>query len=435
MSEQADKEKIPFVIEVRKKIRLLNSIAAFIVVTLLAVIMRYLYKPASEFMDFLPDVSVTLIVVIVLVLTAIGFYLWRVVSRQILHSIERYRNRLNSILHITRELREETYSDIILDKIMEYSLAMTNSDAGAILMVESDSLVFKIVKGARSGELIEKSISKGEGIAGWVAEKGMPVRLANARKDDRYNPAVDAITGYETRSVLAVPFRIRSGVIGVIELLNKKSGTYSSRDEEMITYLADQAAVSIGKAKFYEDQKNYEIHVTDILLEAIDFQIPEKTGHSKRVAKYCSIMAKAINMSEEDQKRLYFAGLLHDVGFLKIRADENYQGEYYIRHPVIGYEMIRPINFYADIAPLILYHHERYDGSGYPKGLKGEAIPLEARIIAIAEAFDAMISEESYKIPLSFDDAIKELSRNAGTQFDFWLVEVFVNNISPEHLE
>jgi HD-GYP domain-containing protein (c-di-GMP phosphodiesterase class II) len=85
-------------------------------------------------------------------------------------------------------------------------------------------------------------------------------------------------------------------------------------------------------------------------------------------------------MSEEEQKRLYFAGLLHDVGFLRIKADENYQREYFTRHPVIGYEMIRPINFYADIAPLILYHHERYDGSGYPKGLKGEVIPLEARI-------------------------------------------------------
>ena len=96
--------------------------------------------------------------------------------------------------------------------------------------------------------------------------------------------------------------------------------------------------------------------------------------------------------------------------------------------------MIKPINFYADIAPFILYHHERYDGQGYPKGLQGEAIPVESRIIAIAEAFDAMVNESSYKKPLGFDAALQELQRNAGTQFDFWLVEVFVSNISPEYL-
>ncbi|MFH1025872.1 MAG: HD domain-containing phosphohydrolase, partial [Nitrospirota bacterium] len=142
-----------------------------------------------------------------------------------------------------------------------------------------------------------------------------------------------------------------------------------------------------------------------------------------------------INMTEEEKKRLYFAGLLHDVGFLKITADDSFKREYFMKHPVIGYEMIKPINFYEDIAPLILCHHERYDGLGYPKKLKGEAIPLEARIIAIAEAFDAMVSETSYKVPIDFNSAIEELQRSAGTQFDFWLVEVFIHNITPEHLQ
>lgn len=362
--------------EIKQRIRLLNAIAAFVIITLLAVIIRYLYRPVSEVIDFLPDVSITLIIALLLSLGAVGFYLSILLSKQIITSIERYRSRLDRVLNITRDLREEIYGDILLSKIMDYSLSITHSDAGSILLIEGDSLVFKIVKGEKAVELLGTTIPKGRGIAGWVAKNGKPLRIADVSTDERFNPDVDAITGYQTNSILCVPLRMKTGVVGVIELLNKEDGFYSEKDEEIIAYLADHAAISIAQTRFHEDQKNYEIHLTDMLLEAIDFQIPEKMGHSKRVAKYSNIIARAINMSEEEKKRLYFACLLHDVGFLKIKAEDNFKPDEFIKHPVIGYEMIRPINFYADIAPFILYHHERYDGFGYPRGLKGEAIPI-----------------------------------------------------------
>jgi HD-GYP domain-containing protein (c-di-GMP phosphodiesterase class II) len=105
-----------------------------------------------------------------------------------------------------------------------------------------------------------------------------------------------------------------------------------------------------------------------------------------------------------------------------------------MQHPDIGHELINPITFYADIAPFILHHHQRFDGHGYPpSNLKGEEIPLEARIIAIAEAFDVMISPDSYKVPMSFEAAVQELRQKAGSQFDPKLVEAFAGNITPEH--
>jgi hypothetical protein len=435
MPEEAGTEIKSIIPEIRQKIRQLNVIAAFIVITLLAVILRYLFKPLSDALDFLPDISVTLIIIITLILTFIGFYMWAVVTRRIIKSIEKYRNRLNQIFAITKDIREEMYGDILLGKIMDYSISLTESDSGAILLMEDQGLVFKIVKSEKGPELVGKVVPPGMGIAGWVAENSMPLRIADAKSDGRFSPEFDSITEYEPKSVLCVPLITKAGVAGVLELLKKQAGHFRASHEELIVYIADQAAASLMRTRFYEDQKNYEIHVTDMLLEAIDFQIPEKTGHSKRVAKYSNIIAKAINMSDEKKKRLYLASLLHDVGFLRIRADEIFNREYYVKHPAIGYEMISPINFYADIAPFILHHHERYDGTGYPQGIKGEAIPLEARIIAIAEAFDAMVSDTSYKLPLNFDEAVEELKRHAGTQFDFWLVDTFVSNILSEHIQ
>lgn len=435
MGAESTKDKETIITEIKHKIRLLNAVGGFIVITLLAVILRYLYKPFSEAMDFLPEISVKLIIVIAIGLTLISFYIWGWVSRQIIHSIEQYRNRLDRILNFTRDLREEIYGDILLDKIMDYSLSITQSDAGSILIIENNNLVFKIVKGEKSVELLGTSIPKGKGIAGWVAQNGQPVRIDDARADERFNADVDAITGYQTNSVLCVPLQMKSGIIGVVELLNTKKGYYSQKDEELIAYLADQAAISIARARFFEDQKNYEIHLTDMLLEAIDFHIPEKAGHSKRVARYSNILAKAINLPKERQKKLYFASLLHDIGFLKILAEDYYNKDVYKKHPIVGYEMIRPITFYADIAPLILYHHERYDGNGYPKGLKGNEIPLETRIITITEAFDVLTSSTTYKVPVDFNTAIEELKKNAGSHFDPKLVEAFVNNIKPEYLQ
>jgi HD-GYP domain-containing protein (c-di-GMP phosphodiesterase class II) len=434
MAEDSRKGLNSALLEIKKKFRLSFGIISFVTITLFAVIVRYIYEPLSDYLRVLPDLSITLIIGISFFLAILGLYLFIMISRQVMRIIQDYSNRLERILDITRDLREEVHGDILLEKILDNALAITHSEAGSILLLDRGDLVFKTVRGRRADLLTGKTVAKGKGIAGWVAERGTPMRIADAKKDERFNAEIDDLTGYETKSLLCVPLKTVTGVVGVLELLNKRDGNaYREQDEEIIVYLAEQAAISIIKTKFYEDQKNYEIHLTEMLLEAIDFQIPEKKGHSRRVARYSILIAKTLAMAEEAKKRLYFGSLLHDVGFLKIHSDHAFKQEEFVRHPVLGYEMIRPINFYAGIAPFILCHHERFDGHGYPSGLKGREIPLEARIIAVAEAFDAMVSLSSYKIPLSFDEAIAELKNKAGTQFDPELVDAFVNSIEIQH--
>ncbi len=426
---------------IKKKIRIVNSIVLLVIIVILFVVLRFMYSV----LDYLPQDSIVALLSITAGLIFLGIIVAGNASRDAIKAIEDYSYKLTTLLVTTRNVHEIVHSDTLLNTIMDVSLDITGADAGSILLLEGENLVFKIVKGRESSKLPGFSFLRTEGIAGWVVSNGSPVRTDDVKNDGRFNPRVDGMTDYVTKSLLCVPLKLDRGIIGVLELVNKKRGSFTPEDEEFISYFAEQAAVSIERTQFVEDEKNYEMYLTNILIDAMENR-PEKQGHSRRVAKYTLLMARALNMSESEKKRLYRASLLHDIGFLKIGPDvvsiEEFQ-----RHPRLGSEMLQPINFYSDIAPLILYHHERYDGTGYPTMLKGESIPLEARMIYIAEAFDAMMSGNSYKkvgkVVLQnvesqvsgFGHAVNELRENAGSQFDPELVDIFLTNMSEEYAE
>ena len=426
---------------IREKLRLLSQIVILIIAVLLLVFLRFLYT----FLDYIPLRSVQALLLISAGLGLLGFLLFRAISANAVKAIEDYGEKLSALLATTKSIHEIRYSDMIFENVMDVSLRTTGAAAGSIALVEGENLILKLIKGGETKNLKGLSFPRSKGLAGWVAVNGSAIRLQDAGSDSRFDPEVDMITIQETKSALCVPLRSGKGVTGTIELVNKINGPFTAEDEEFISYFADQAAVSIERAKFFEDERNYEIHLTNILIDAME-NMPEKKGHSRRVAHYALLTARALNMSDSEKKKLYHAALLHDIGFLKIRRDTSSLEELR-EHSKIGYEMLLPINFYSDVASCVLHHHERYDGRGYPSGLAGKSIPLESRIIFIAEVFDAIVSENSYRnigkiiqqgiAPLvtGFQGAVEELRSNAGTQFDPELVEVFVNNISEDYIE
>ncbi|MFA9465465.1 MAG: HD domain-containing phosphohydrolase [Velocimicrobium sp.] len=190
------------------------------------------------------------------------------------------------------------------------------------------------------------------------------------------------------------------------------------------------------RRKLYESPSMRGKTITTIIT-TLHEKNPREELHSRRVSQLCEKMGTILMFSEDKVKELKMVGLLHDIG--KIAIDERIlnkpdklekeEWEEIKKHPAIGYRILSTVNDLAEMAEYVLAHHERWDGTGYPKGLKGEDIPMESRIIAIADSYDAMISERSYRSALSKKIAIDELIKNAGTQFSPELVSIFVKKV------
>jgi HD-GYP domain-containing protein (c-di-GMP phosphodiesterase class II) len=415
--------------DIKRKITSFNYVMSFTIFVLLFLIITFVYLK----WDFITKLLVIGMLSIAAALILMGFFLSNQMSKQVVTTMENYHNNLKCLVNLSFTMTGENNEDAVLEKILKYATILTDAKAACILLMDKDMLFVKTAVGLDSKKMTGVSIPKTKGIAGWAVQSGEYVIVNDVKNDKRFSPQIDSLTGYETNSMLCVPLKVKGKVIGVLELINKILGTFTPEDAETIFYFANQAAMVIDISRFYDNQKNFEIHLTGILLDAIDNTFPEKRGHSLRVAKYALLVARALNMSEEEQKKLYRASLLHDSGFLKLNPKDILSMDKYKLHPLLAYEMLRVIHFYSDIAPIVLQHHERYDGQGYPLRLKGQDIQLGSRIIAIAETFDAMVSQDSYKsFTYDLETAIEKLKDNAGTQFDPQLVKLFIKNINPE---
>jgi HD-GYP domain-containing protein (c-di-GMP phosphodiesterase class II) len=176
----------------------------------------------------------------------------------------------------------------------------------------------------------------------------------------------------------------------------------------------------------------------EMIMSALFEKSDREAQHSQRVSELCEEIAVRMQFERDDVEQIRMAGLVHDIG--KIGINEAILNKNAVldetewvsmkRHPESGWRILNTKVEFSEVAQFALCHHERFDGKGYPKGLKGEEIPIQARIIAVADAFDAMTSERSYRKPLSFDVAIQELRKCSGRQFDPKIVEIFIEIIS-----
>jgi len=233
------------------------------------------------------------------------------------------------------------------------------------------------------------------------------------------------------RTLIAVPLTSGENLKGVLVGINKLTGEFDSTDLKLISSIGSQAAVFLENYQLYEDLQDLLMGMLHALTASIDAKDPYTCGHSRRVALISRRLAELSGFDRQRVGRMYLAGLLHDIGKIGMPeavllktgrlTDEEYSAVKL--HPEVGARILGGIRQMEDVVPVVLYHHERPDGRGYPRGLAGAEIPIEALIVGLADSFDAMTSSRTYRAAMPLDAVIAEIRRCSGTQFDPHLVE------------
>lgn len=236
------------------------------------------------------------------------------------------------------------------------------------------------------------------------------------------------------RQLLAVPLQRQEHVLGCLFVLDKQGGEFDSVDTKLLNSIANESAIYLENSMLFADVHGLMMGLLHSLTSAVDAKDAYTCGHSERVALLSRHLAIEIGLADSEVEQIYMAGLLHDVGKIgvpesvlqktgRLTADEFEQMK---KHPQIGARILADVKQIKPIVPGVLHHHERFDGKGYPAGLAGNTIPLMGRIICLADCFDAMTSNRTYRKALPLEVALNEIRRCAGTQFDPALAEAFL---------
>lgn len=349
-----------------------------------------------------------------------------------LHALIRMTALINSTLD-TREVRR---------RAIEAAAELVDAEAGSLLLIDSEKeeLFFEVATGEKGERVKEIRLRLGEGIAGWVAQKGEPVIVHDVESDPRFFRGVDEKSNFKTRSLVCVPVKTKDNIIGVLEAINKKNGRFDEDDLEILQAFANQVAIAIENASLYKELKETFYGTIEALAETIEKRDPYTGGHTRRVMEYSLAIGKELKLTEQELEALKLAAILHDIGKIGIRDSillkegklTEEETTIMNMHPKYGAEILEHIKQLKDVIPGMRGHHERYDGSGYPDGLRGEEIPLYARIITVADTYDAMTTDRPYRKALTKEQAFKELKKFSGRHFDPHVVDAFINIMSKD---
>jgi signal transduction histidine kinase/response regulator RpfG family c-di-GMP phosphodiesterase len=318
---------------------------------------------------------------------------------------------------------------------VEMIAEVMNARTASFMLVDEErsELYIRAARGLREEVVCGTRVKMDDSIAGWVAKHGQPLLVTNIEEDPRFGRPNGH--QYETKSLLSVPVKIEGRVVGVININNKISCTpFTEDDRALLSSLADRVALAWKRVSDHERSSDRTEEAAKALTAIIDNARRSRLKlNGGSMAVRAVAVGRKLGLPEEDLEALAYVASVHDVGMGQVdlsvlqepgQLDDETWAQVAL-HPLRSAEIVKPIEFQEQVTEIILAHHERMDGRGYPKGLQGNQIPMGARIIAVLDAYESMTIGRPYREAMSHAEALREIQQCKGTQFDPRVVEAF----------
>lgn len=353
-------------------------------------------------------------------------------------------NQIKMLSNFGSIISNEPKLNPLLEKIALQVKGILNCDRCSVFVYdkETNSLWAKIAMGLQNTEV---RIPIGTGIAGIVAASGMSLKIPMAYKDKRFNQDLDRITGYKTNNILATPLKnITGNTIGVFEAINKYSGPFTEEDEGILKLISSLAASAIENANLYQKLSESQLEIIYRLATTAEYRDQHDTAiHLRHISEYSALIGQSMGLNQDDIDIIHNASPLHDIGkvgiadaiLLKPGKLTHDEFEEMKKHTLYGAKILANAEstLLQAACKIAASHHEKFDGSGYPNGLKGDEIPLFARIVAVADVYDALCMQRVYKPKWQPEQAYDFIVGQKNKHFDPDAVNAF-KNIFPKIL-
>ncbi|MCX7720447.1 MAG: transporter substrate-binding domain-containing protein [Dictyoglomus thermophilum] len=403
---------------------------------------RYVVSKKAEKTWF--EKNVRYILIFILVLGFFAFLYFTLLSREIRRVrqaleewIEKFWGFFKDISEISNlNLRDEEFLRKVLDIIIGI---ISKANYGSIFLKEGNDL--KLIATLGHDKNLE-GIILGEGNYLGPDKPIIVKDLLNIERKDEKVKEILLKYSKPTKESLIVPLKLDGNIWGYfcLDISKESKESFDELDISLVEQFTNIISVFYGFRNYLKEREIYLTNLITVLIKTLEYYDRYTQGHSERVARYAVKIAERIGLDKERIKKIYWASLVHDIGKIYIPqtllnkngkfTEDEY--EFVKIHPVKSEEILSQVEELKELARIVRHHHERWDGKGYPDGLSAEEIPLESRIIAVADAFEAMTAERPYKRALTLEEAIEEIERNKGTQFDPRLAEVMIEIIKEE---
>jgi HD-GYP domain-containing protein (c-di-GMP phosphodiesterase class II) len=326
--------------------------------------------------------------------------------------------------------------DNLLTLVIESMNSALEAESGLLMLweKEEDRVRSKLACGFHQEELLQLVVKRGEGVFGWVVENGQTLIMTSSDSAGGQTHSTAMVIPY--RSLLCVPLIHQARVLGLLGVINKKQGDGFVKDDEvLLRNVGNQVAVAIENARLSADAERTYFETISALAMAVEAKDTYTVGHLQRVSDYVERLARQMGFSDEKMIRIIKDGaFLHDIGkiacpdhvLLKPGKLTTEEMAIMRTHTTVGESIIAPLSSFKELRAIVRHHQEWYDGTGYPDQLKGENIPIGARLLSVADVYDALTTNRPYRKALSHEVAMKMICDEAGTHFDPKIVQAFI---------